>query len=56
MSEDQARRVRAVELAIEIARLAPPIESIEAAAKMALEVVRQIDGFLIGRPEKEESK
>ena len=53
MNEDQTRRTRAIELAIDVARCAQPSESIEVALKQIMEAARQIESYTLGRADKE---
>ena len=53
MNEDQARRIRALELAIEIARCGQPAETISDALKQIMEAARQLESYVIGRTPQE---
>lgn len=53
MNEDQNRRNRSIELAIEIAKCAAPAGSIGEALKEVMEAARQLDAYMLARPDKE---
>lgn len=53
MNEDQNRRNRSIELAIEIAKCSQPSETIEVALKQIMEAARQLDAYMLARPDKE---